>query len=64
MPLHNTPDKTCDKVSIKRLDPELVDALSPFDRPTRQSLLLPRLAPLIQQEISIHLLTDLARLAA
>jgi AraC-like DNA-binding protein len=53
------PDRTCghEPVSVETLDPSLLDALVRLVDLLDDPVLLPRLAPLIQQEVVIRLLT-------
>lgn len=53
------PDRTCghEPVSVETLDPSLLDALVRLVDLLDDPILLPRLAPLIQQEVVIRLLT-------
>ena len=50
--------RTDEPISIERLDPGLLDALRRLVNLLDEPLLLPRVAPLVEQEIIIRLLTD------
>jgi AraC-like DNA-binding protein len=50
-------DCSCQPITIEKLDPALVDALIRLVKLLDEPALVPRLAPLIEQEITVRLLT-------